>query len=96
MENIVKKLEVVENKFTRLVLENRKDLQINGISKVVSVNENSAFVILNGTKLNILGENMSIEKLDVNDGVLHLSGSINEIRYSGKNVKTSFLKRLFK
>lgn len=96
MENIIKKLEVVDNKPTKLVLENRQNLQLTGISKVVSINENNAFVVINGTKLNIVGSDMSIEKLDVNDGILNLSGTINEIRYSGKNVKTSFFKRLFK
>lgn len=96
MENIIKKLEVVDNKPTKLILENRQNLQLTGISKVVSINENNAFVVINGTKLNIVGSDMSIEKLDVNDGILNLSGTINEIRYSGKNVKTSFFKRLFK
>lgn len=96
MENIVKKMEVNVEKPSRLILENRRDLTLTGITKVVSINENSAFVLVNGTKLNIVGSNMSIEKLDVNDGVLNITGSINEIRYSGKNVKTSFFKRLFK
>lgn len=96
MENIVKKLEVVENKQTKLILENRKDLQMSGISKVISVNESEANLVVNGTKLHISGTEMSIEKLDVNEGILNLSGNINEIRYTGKNVKTSFFKRLFK
>ena len=96
MENIVRKLEVKTEKPTRMVLENRKDLQITGITKVISINENNAYVLINGTKLNITGRDMSIEKLDVNEGILNLTGTINEIKYSGKNVKTSFFKRLFK
>lgn len=96
MENIVKKLEVVDVRPSRLVLDNRKTLELTGITKVISINENNAFVLVNGTKLNITGTDMSIERLDVAEGVLNLSGSFNEIKYSGKNVKTSFFKRLFK
>ncbi len=95
MVNIVKKMEnKTEN--SKLTLENRTNLEITGVSKVVSVNENKALVLINGTKLSIVGQNISIENLSVNDGVLELTGTFDEFKYMGKNVKTSFLKRLFK
>ena len=95
MENIVKKM---ENKVTnsKLILENRTNLEVTGVSKVVSVNESRAMVVINGTKLCILGNNISIENLNVSDGLLQLSGIFNEFKYMGKDVKISFFKRLFK
>lgn len=95
MVNIVKNMEnKTEN--SKLLLENRTNLEITGVSKVVSVNENKALVVINGTKLSIGGQNISIENLNVSDGVLQLSGTFDEFKYMGKNVKTSFFKRLFK
>ena len=96
MENIVNKLEVTEAKPNKIVLDNRKHLEITGISKVISVNETNACVIVNSTKLYIDGEDLSIEKLDVNEGVLILSGNVNEIKYSGKDVKNPLFRRIFK
>lgn len=96
MENIVKKLDVVETKPSRLVLENRKLLELSGVSKVISINESGAVVLTNGTKLYIEGGDISIEKLDVESGILILSGNFNEIKYSGKNARVSFFRRLFK
>ena len=95
MESIVKKLDVVESKPSKLVLENRKALEITGVSKVVSVNTTNAEVVVSGTKLYIDGNDISIEKLDVDSGILNLSGNFNEFRYTGKG-KVSFFKRLFK
>lgn len=96
MESIVKKLEVVESKPSKLVLENRKILEISGVSKVTSVNTTNAELVVSGTKLYIIGTDISIEKLDVDSGALKLVGNFNEFRYTGKGTKTSFLKRLFK
>lgn len=96
MENIVHKMETKVEKPSRLVLENRKELTLSGITKVISINENNAYVLVNGTKLNITGSEINIQKLDVNDGILILNGLFNEIKYSGKNVKTPFFRRFFK
>ena len=96
MESIVKKSEVVETKPSRLVLDNRKLLEISGVSKVVSVNANNAEVVVSGTKLYIEGADISIEKLDVESGVLKLGGIFNEFRYTGKSHKMPFFKRLSK
>ena len=95
MESIVKKLDVVESKPSKLVLENRKLLEISGVTKVISVNMTNAEVVVLNTKLYICGSDISIERLDIDSGVLHLSGNFDEFRYSGKG-KVSFLKRLFK
>lgn len=96
MENIVHKLETKVEKPSKLVLENRKELTLTGVNKVLSINENNAYVLINGTKLYITGTEINIQKLDVNEGVLVLSGAFNEIKYSGKNVKSPFFKRLFR
>ena len=96
MENIVKKMENKPVSNSKLTLENRTNLEITGVSKVVSVNENSAQVLINGTKLNIGGQNISIESLNVSDGTVKLSGTFDEFKYMGKSIKTSFFKRLFK
>ena len=96
MESIVKKLEATESKPSKLVLENRKILEISGVTKVISVNTTNAELLVSGTKLYITGNDISIEKLDVDSGVLKLEGNFNEFRYTGKGTKLSFFKRLFK
>ena len=95
MESMVKKLEVVESKPSKLILENRKSLEISGVSKVISVNNTNAEVVVSGSKLYIDGSDINIEKLDVESGVLKLVGNFNEFKYAGKG-RISFFKRLFK
>ncbi|MBO4412432.1 MAG: hypothetical protein J5779_00230 [Clostridia bacterium] len=83
----------MENKIT---LINRKNLNLFGISKVFAINEDSAQLQIDNSILTILGKNMEVKKLDIENGILELEGLINAIKYTDKKEKTSFIKKIFK
>ena len=78
----------------KIILENRKNLSLSGIDKVNTITPTELNVQINGTSLVVEGEGMEIVKLDVDAGIVEVSGQINALRYLGE--KKSILKRLFK
>lgn len=77
-----------------LLLENRKKLNLTGVESVQSFNEREVFLKLTDGVLNITGINLSVEKLNVEDGNLTVLGEISGIKYNVK--KTNLLGRIFK
>ena len=78
----------------KVVLENRNNLCITGIDKVDNVSPTHFSCITMNTKMHIEGQDMQVVKLDVEQGVVEITGQIDSIRYSGE--KKSLIKRLFK
>lgn len=90
-----------ENKLSlkpqNITLEDRERLNITGVNNVDSYNENT--IILSTIKggLNIKGENLNISKLNLDDGSLKISGTINSLIYISKEgAPKNLLERLFK
>ncbi|MGI5841996.1 MAG: YabP/YqfC family sporulation protein [Christensenellales bacterium] len=83
-------------KFTESILNltNRQKLSLSGVEKVVVVSNFKIELIASGSNLKITGENLEVEKLDIENGVLRVNGIVNEIKYN--ETKTPLLKRLFK
>lgn len=79
----------------QILLQNRKSLTMTGITRVDSTNESGISVMIGDTPLEILGNNIHIAKLDVEKGIVELTGEITTIRYDQKT-KKNFVKRLFK
>lgn len=77
-----------------LILSNRKNLQLEGISEVISTSDTCLVLKLKDTTINITGEGIYIKKLDVNSGTLEAEGKFNNIKYGVKS--GNFLKRIFK
>ncbi len=75
-------------------IENRSAINVTGVNKVISSNDKSIFLDTVNGKLHIEGENMQIDKLNVEDGIFTALGSINSAKYLGKN--EGLFKRLFK
>ena len=78
----------------------RKKLQITGINKIVSLN-NEEFLI--DTKMGLLlieGNNLVMQQLDIDKGQIWIEGTINSLGYiendKKKKEKTTFLGKLFK
>ena len=94
MENVTiksnEKLEPINNK---IILDNRNKISITGISQMLSSNETSISMLIKTTKLLIQGRNLHIEKLDVENGTLEASGTIDQVKYSGNE---GIIKRIFK
>jgi sporulation protein YabP len=70
-------------------------MSITGINKVITSTENSICVIVNGQTVNIEGEKLSVTKLDLENGILDVEGTITAIKYAKAKQKENFIKRIF-
>ena len=95
MENVTKVINEKKFNISKLTLDNRKKLSLTGVEKAISSNENNMIFQVSGVKIFISGSELHIEKLDVDSGMLELSGVVDCIKYSTGTSKSLF-KRLFK
>lgn len=83
-----------QNTYTEnLIINNRKDLTMEGVCDIVSTSDTLICLKLKDTNVNIFGENINIKKIDVNTGILQAEGKFNCIKY-GKS--GNIFKRIFK
>lgn len=97
MEN--KKEIKIEEKKGNLFLENRRRLTLTGVVDVVSFNEENILLDTNLGALLIKGNGLKMNKLDVQNGEVTITGSINSFNYTGsesKQNKESIISKLFK
>ena len=78
-----------------IILNNRTNLTLTGISEIISSNDKQLLLKTNNTHLTITGNDINITKLIVETGDLEATGRFHSIIYSGRE-KKNFLKRLFK
>ena len=83
-------------KFHSLVLENRKKLVLMGIEAVECFNEREVVLKLNDGMLCVTGNELNVEKLDVEDGSLTILGEVSGIKYSKTVQKVNFFRKVFK
>jgi sporulation protein YabP len=93
----------VENKVDdnkcNLFLENRKKLTLSGVIEVISFDEQKIDLTTSLGNLTIKGEELKMNKLDVQNGDVIIAGDIASIVYNGKISKKSnesIISRLFK
>ncbi|WP_097027779.1 sporulation protein YabP [Clostridium peptidivorans] len=82
-----------------LNLENRKRLTLSGIVEVVSFNEDQIILNTSLGTLNIKGEGLKMNKLDVQNGDVIINGIVNSCVYvnkENKKEKEKLLSKLFK
>lgn len=77
-----------------IILEDRSKAIITGVEKVISSADTFINLVTTQGGLNIVGKDIKIEKLNLDDGSLQLSGNFDSIRYSV--TKTPLIKRIFK
>ncbi len=91
---------VTKNKSQNLILENREKLSISGVEHLDSFNENSVIIETLQGVLSIKGENLDINKLNLEDGNVIVEGKIFSMIYSDKDSLSSkgsgFLGKMFK
>ncbi|MBU5315611.1 sporulation protein YabP [Clostridium bornimense] len=94
----VKKEVVVSNsKPSNLTMENRANLSVTGVVEVIRFNEDEINLNTTMGKLTIKGKDLKMNKLDVENGDVIISGTIDSCVYaSSKREKESILERLFK
>lgn len=88
MENTTTK-----NPQNKIVLTDRNNLVISGVSKMISSNDTMLAMTVSGTRLNITGKAIRIEKLDTENGNLEASGEFDSIKFCEKG---GLIKRIFK
>lgn len=83
-----------------LVMDNREEISINGIVDVISFDE---LLIAAETEMGVLilkGENLHVNRLNLEKGELEIDGLVNSISYEDSNtygkVGGSFLGKIFK
>lgn len=87
-----------EEKKSSLSLENRKKLTLTGIVEVISFDDQKISLNTKLGNLSIKGEGLKMNKLDVQNGDVIITGTILSMIYSGKNVvknKENIIKRIF-
>lgn len=77
----------IQAKTASISLENRRKMLLTGVNEVLSFNDEK--IILNTVlgKLNIKGQNLKMNKLDVKNGDVIVDGYIISLIYSNKKEK---------
>ncbi|MBV7276769.1 sporulation protein YabP [Clostridium thailandense] len=89
----------IEEKKSLLSVENRKRLVLNGVVEVISFDEEQIVLNTNLGTLNIKGQGLKMNKLDVQNGDVIIIGTINSCIYTNSEIKkqkASIISRLFK
>lgn len=89
----------VEDKKSSLSLENRKKLTLSGVSEVLSFDDEKIDLNTKLGDLTIKGQDLKMNKLDVQNGDVVIVGCISSMVYTGKEIKKnkeSILSKLFK
>jgi len=81
---------------SNLTLINRTELNITGIKKVKSTEPSQVIANFNNGAIIISGTNLSVQHLDIKEGVLSLTGNINNIKYTNQISKGFSLSNMFK
>lgn len=80
-----------------LTLTDREHLLVTGVKKIVSFDEKHFELDTTLGDLRIIGKGLIMEKLDVENQTLSISGIITNIDYEAiKNKKENFFNKLFK
>lgn len=85
-----------ENNKSSLSLENRKKLSLSGVLEVLSFDDEEISLNSNLGALNIKGKNLKLNKLDVQNGDVIISGYVNSIVYCNKEAKKKKSYKIFK
>jgi len=86
----------MDNTQSTLVLNNRKELTLSGVKRVKSTEPNVVIAQLENTGIVINGSGLSVEHLDVKEGQLVLTGTIDSIKFTSTVSKNFSLKNMFK
>lgn len=77
-------------------LENQAKALITGVLEVIIATNSGVLCKLSANHLQIVGQNLRVEKLSPEEKVLVVTGTIYEIKYISNTTKTGFFKKLFR
>ena len=78
-----------------LQMDNREKLKISGVGDVSGFDENMVVLTTDMGELSIRGEELHIDKIDLDAGLLELRGRINELCYEERAPHGSLWTKLF-
>lgn len=79
-----------------LSLENRSGLKLTGVTDVESFDEDTIMAYTDYGCLTVSGSKMHVEELNLDSGILQVTGEVSALIYSSKTEKSKgFIKRVF-
>ena len=78
----------------KLTLNERKNLNLTGVTEVFSFDENTVFLNTTLGRLEIQGENLTLKNLSLEVGQVAVEGDISALYYTQSREKKSFWERL--
>jgi len=81
---------------SKITINDRQQATISGVEKIFEASENKMLMKVSGSNMSILGEQLSISKLDVDAGMLELNGKVNEIKFVDGKEKVNLIKKIFR
>lgn len=91
--------ENLENKKSSLMLENRSKLTLTGVAEVISFDDKTITLDTKLGTLTIRGQDLKMQKLDVQNGDVSIVGRVNSCIYTtaeSKKDNQSIIARLFR
>lgn len=78
-----------------LQMENRERLHLSGVSDVSGFDDGVIVLTTDMGELSIRGEELHIDRIDLDSGVLEVRGRVNELSYEERGAQGSLWSRLF-
>ena len=94
-----KNTNITTNVIQNLVLENREKLSVSGVNDVLSFDDQVVMVDTELGLLTVKGENIHINKLNIDTAEVIIEGEISSLSYSQKSIEKSsgtLLSKIFK
>lgn len=79
-----------------ILIEERKKINIVGATRIISSTNTQAVIEIEKSNLVLMGNNLEITKLNLDNKEVSFSGEFLALKFSNKADKTPLLKRLFK
>lgn len=79
-----------------IIIENREKINITGVISVEEFDESTISCVTNKGNISLKGENLHVEKLDLENGELSITGVVYSLDYSDNHQAGGFLARLFR
>ena len=79
-----------------LNLAKRTALSLTGIKKVKSSEPNCIIAVIENSNLVISGVGLTVNQLNIADGTLNISGTVNSVKYANNVSKKFSIKNIFK
>lgn len=79
-----------------IILENRERLSVSGVSEVISFDENEVSLVTSMGVLTVGGQDLHVEKLNLEVGELSIAGRVEAVVYEDEQQRRrGFWSRLF-